>query len=284
MAQTNAINPGGSTEGRPNLQSMVKPALHDGFKLSDLARLRTFALMSAEWSVAEERFNKSAKSAFVSIRNKASCQRWYEIMLEGRLVEIKDMAARIQEERDNSWAYPLPADHLISLVYYNVYRALLQNIELLGLDLNLMFTDDYPSPFTPLSPSATSAIRRLPISLEPTELQKAMAHHPQWDIVPDPVVRDNILRHGEENINDVELCLDMVGGNDYINLAGDSQEKTGLIVWGEPWDLEGWEVTEGFARKWGWMLRNAPITNSTNRWRVARGEDPLDFDTILWLE
>lgn len=205
-------------------------------------------------------------------------------MLEGRLVEIKDMAARIQKERDSSWVYPLPADHLISLVYYNVYRAMIQNVELLGLDLNLMYADDYPSPFTPLSQTATSAIRRLPSTLEPTELQKTMAHHPQWDIVPDPVVRDNILRYGEDNINDVELCLDMVGGGDYSDTVGDTQEKTGLIVWGEPWDVEGWEVTEAFARKWGWMVRNAPIINSTNKWRLARGEEALDFDAILSLQ
>jgi hypothetical protein len=274
----------GSAVSRESSDSRVAPILRNGFKLSDLARLRSFSLRSSEWSIAQEHFNKSNKSAFVSIRSKASCQRWYEVMLEGRLVEIKDMAARIQQERDSAWAYPLPADHLISLVYYNVYRALIQNVELLGLDLNLMYTDDYPSPFTPLSQSATSAIRRLPISLEPTELQKTMAHHPQWDIVPDPVVRDNILRYGEENINDIELCLDMVGGGIYSDTGGDTQEKTGLIIWGEPWDLEGWEVTEAFARKWGWMLRNAPITNSTNRWRKARGEDALDFDTILWLE
>lgn len=235
--------------------------------------------------MAQEQFNKSNKSTFVSIRSKAACQRWYEVMLEGRLVEIKDMATRIQNERDSAMAYPLPADHLISLVYYNVYRAMIRNVELLGLDLNLMYTDDYPSPFTPCSQTATSAIRRLPISLEPTELQKTMAHHPQWDIMPDPVVRDNILRYGEENIDDVELCLDMVGGAGELGgVSGDTQEQTGLIIWGEPWDVDGWEVTEAFAKKWGFMLRNAPITLSTNRWRIARGEDPLDFDTILWLE
>lgn len=257
------------------------PALRKGLGLSDLVKLRSFTFRGSDWSVAQEHFSKSNNSTFVSLRSKASCQRWYEVILEGRLVEIKDMAARVQDERDSAWAYPLPADHLISLVYYNVYRAMMKNVELLGLDLNLMYTDDYPSPFTPLSITATSAIRRLPASLEPTELQKAMAHHPQWDIIPDPVVRDNVLRYGEENIDDVELCLDMVGGaGELEGIVGDTQEKTGLIVWGEPWDVDSWEVTGAFARKWAFMLKNAPMTVSTNRWRAARGEDPLDFDTI----
>jgi len=193
---------------------------------------------------------------------------------------------RLQQQRDTAWLYPLPADHLISLVYYNVYRALIANAAMLGLDPNLMYSDDYPSPFLPLSPSATSALRRLPPSLQPTKLQCTVAHHPEWDILPDPVVRDNILRYGEENIDDMEICFDMVGDGTCCDVDDvDTQRKNGAIVWGEPWDPSGWEVTEAFAQKWAWILKGAfALQNSTNMWRARRGQEPIDFSRITEVE
>jgi len=201
-------------------------------------------------------------------------------------VAVKDLAEKLQNERENAWLYPISSDHLISLVYYNVYRALISNVHLLGLDLNLMYTDDYPSPFLPLSQSANSNIRRLPPSLQPTELQKTMAHHPQWDVIPDPEIRDNILRYGEENIDDLQMCLDLVGDGNYVGMDDlDTQQTNGLIVWSEPWDHEGWEVTEGFARRWPFLLRGAKnAQQATDTWRVKRGLEPLDWDRVLEVE
>lgn len=206
-------------------------------------------------------------------------------MFENRLCAIQDLAMRLKQERDNAWQTPLSSDHLISLVYYNVYRALISNVEMLGLDVNLMYTDEYPSPFLPLSQSASSNIRHLPPGLQPTELQKTMAHHPQWDIFPDPVVRDNILRYGEQNIDDMEFCLDLVGDGQTAGTEEFTQEKNGLIVWGEPWALEGWEVTEAFARKYPFFIKGAhSLQENSNRWRTRRGEEPLDYERICEIE
>jgi hypothetical protein len=95
-----------------------------------------------------------------------------------------------------------------------------------------MYLDDYPSPFLPLSSSANSNIRNLPPALQPTELQKTMAHHPMWDIFPNAEIRDDILRYGEHNIDDIELCLDMVGNGNYGDLKeSETQSTNGLIVW-----------------------------------------------------
>ncbi|KAL2425969.1 hypothetical protein ABEF95_008123 [Exophiala dermatitidis] len=255
------------------------------------------------------------RSAFLSIRRRHSYQAWDEFLTgpKGSEIMARALATRCQRQRegdDNSVFLPPPRDHLICLVHFNVYRAFVSNVALLGLDLNLMYTDDYPSPFLPLSQSANSQIRQLPPTLQPTELQKTIAHHAQWDVIPDPDLRDNILRFGEENIDDVELCLDMVGDGNYDDDppersgGGSSDEKkdrdsdahadadaepepetqhrVGFIAWGEPWDINGWEVTRGFAIKWPFLLRNATgIQESTNRWRVRRGEEPLDFERIL---
>jgi hypothetical protein len=260
--------------------------LHERIDLRDVVQLRTKQVSSSEWQAAAEAFNRVTQSPFVSLRSKSSCQRWYEVLLEGRVTSIKALAGKAAQDPDNANLYKLPADHLISLVYYNVYRALISNVHLLGLDLNLMYSDDYPSPFLPLSPTATSKIRHLPPTLEPTKLQKTMAHHPMWDVFPDSEIRDNILRYGEDKIDDLQLCLDMVGDGNYTGLGDlDTQQTNGLIVWGEPWDPQGWEVTQCFARKWPVLIRGAiNIQNSTNRWRMQRGEEPLDFDRILEIQ
>lgn len=51
------------------------------------------------------------------------------------------------ESIDRRRLYPLSFGHLLSLIYYNVFRALMANMRLLDLDLELMETDDYQSPF-----------------------------------------------------------------------------------------------------------------------------------------
>ncbi|EXJ54995.1 uncharacterized protein A1O5_12734 [Cladophialophora psammophila CBS 110553] len=254
--------------------------------LNDLMVLRSKRVSRTEWHTALQPPDPANRSPFVSIRSKNACQRWYEVLLENRLASIKEMAEKLTKDQDNAWMYPLPSDHLVSLVYYNVYRALISNTHMLGLDMNLMYLDDYPSPFLPMSQSATSNIRHLPPSLQPTELQKTMPHHPMWDIFPDPEMRDNILRYGEQNIDDLQLCLDMVGDGNYTGLEDlDSQQTNGLIVWSEPWDSEGWEVTESFTRKWPFLLKGAiNVQKSTNKWRMRRGESPLDFERILEIE
>lgn len=86
---------------------------------------------------------------------------------------------------------PPPGDHrLLTLIYYNVCRGLDWNIGILGLDPKHICLDDYPSPFIPLSPTATSKVTKLPQTLRPTTLQKCLAYHPFLDIFPCSFVRD----------------------------------------------------------------------------------------------
>ena len=91
--------------------------------------------------------------------------------------------------------------------------------------------------------------RRLPVGLRPTELQRSRAHHPWIDFFPSPVMRDNLLRVLDE-WDEEDLCTDIMGFWD-----GTSTGPCGLIVWGEPSVPGNWEVTEGFVRKWGWVVR-----------------------------
>ena len=49
-----------------------------------------------------------------------------------------------------------------------------------------------------------------------------------------------------------------------------------MIAWSPPWDIGGWEVSEGFLKKWGWLLRGCgEVLEATNRWRTMRGDEDL---------
>jgi hypothetical protein len=72
------------------------------------------------------------------------------------------------------------------------------------------------------------------------------------------------------------LCTDICGG---IYEGFDDCEQKGLLVWGDPWVVTNWEISPGFLRKWGVLVRVCvEMIDATNRWRESRGEDPLVFE------
>lgn len=165
--------------------------------------------------------------------------------------------------------FPLSLDHqLITLIQYNVLRATMVNLSILSLThtlpvecgLALSIFDNLPTPAT------------VPPSLEPTSLQRSTPHQPWIDCFPAARVRDNLIRWTGRFDPD-DLCCDLSGG---LYEGFDDVEKRGMIIWGEPWREDGWEVTERFAEKWGFLLDGChELVESTNRWRAQRGEDPL---------
>jgi len=163
--------------------------------------------------------------------------------------------------------FPLPVDHLITLVQYNVLRATLTNMSLLSL-LDAIPTECRGALGVPTLPIPSS----IPPSLAPTPLQRS-TRHPLWiDIMPLGAMRDNlILQSG--NYDEDDLCCDLVGG---LFEGFNDLELKGVLVWSDPWDPSGWEVTEGFAKKWGFLLKGCEaLVESTNKWRVMRNEDRL---------
>jgi hypothetical protein len=113
---------------------------------------------------------------------------------------------------------------------------------------------------------------QIPATLAPTALQKSTPH-PHWiDIIPSPALRDNCIRWAGM-IDAEDLCSDLIGG---LYEGRDDSDTKGWIVWRNPWDVDGWEVTEGFVEKWGRLLRGCKdVVEASNRWRALRGEDPL---------
>ncbi|KAJ6096997.1 Concanavalin A-like lectin/glucanase subgroup [Penicillium sp. IBT 16267x] len=168
------------------------------------------------------------------------------------------------------------ADHLLKLTKLNVFRAFGHNMRLIGTNLDEMnddtisiFNTFLPSPLPKIgesSPDQTTE-SHLPVSLRPTKIQRTVPHHPWLDFFPIPKMRDNLIQAGDE-WNDEELCLEIMGF-----WTNGSSEDVGLIVWGDPWDVSNWELTEPFLKKWLWVVRGCPeLMNSTNAWRAKRGE------------
>ncbi|KAE8445267.1 hypothetical protein EG329_013639 [Mollisiaceae sp. DMI_Dod_QoI] len=159
-------------------------------------------------------------------------------------------------------SFPLPVDQkLLTLLHFNLVRALTKNILILGLDPERM-NEDLDSPWTVVGEGEGLRSEEVPEGMRPTRLQRRVRHHPEADIFPFPEYRDNMILAGEE-IDDMELCMDVLYGIDpremerEHGMVGESG-RTGLIVWSDPWMPSSWEVEEGFARKW-----------------ISRGERPL---------
>lgn len=164
------------------------------------------------------------------------------------------------------------ADHRITLVKLNVFRAFKRNIAALGYASGWM-TDDALSRFSTHGPHPDSEdfpdATAIPASLRPTELQLKQPHHPWLDFFPFAQLRDNLIQH-EDCMDDSQLCRDLMG---FWNMP---DEDNCMLVWSDPWDPMSWELTETFLKKWGWLVRGCPeILWSTNYWRRLRGERQL---------
>lgn len=212
-----------------------------------------------------------------------------------------------------SLIFPLSTDHLLHLVQYNVFRAFVSNKRTLNTLLT-GWTDYPPSPTTcpisgpyrddtmvyPLNPN-------IPLSLAPTRLQQTRLHSFWINLFPFPCVRDNLIRR-DGSFDHWELLQDLIGElmsatpfeqrqgtpvaitvSDPKTMSArnlpptegiDEDEVTagrkGLIVWGEPYDMRSWEATPGFLAKWSWAVEGCyDLVESSNRWRLMRGEEPI---------
>ena len=184
-------------------------------------------------------------------------------------VDIQTSMASFEANAQRSLAQGSPrADLLLTLIQFNVLRALISNSAMLGVGSEWLLPDA-ESPFSSQTINLTSFF--VPKDLRPTITQKKTSHHPWIDLFPIPALRDNILRAGDV-LDEDDLC------NSLVDFDGLSNDKTGLIVWKEPWDISGWEVSEAFTSKWIWLLRGCDeLLASTNSWRALRGEDALQL-------
>jgi hypothetical protein len=165
--------------------------------------------------------------------------------------------------------FPLSPDHhLLTLCQYNVLRATLTNLSILSLLDSIPIECSAARSLIPLLPTPSC----VPPTFAPTPLQLAVRHDFWIDALPVPEMRDNLIRlQGTYDAD--ELCADLCDG---LYDGFDEVELRGMLVWSDPWRCDGWEVTEGFARKWGFVLKGCDgLMEATNRYRAARGEDRM---------
>lgn len=224
---------------------------------------------------------------------------------------LVSMSTMIPGRASSPWlglTYCLLSDHLLHLIHYNVLRGLSYNKKVVK-----------PNAFFECSSTASIQLKRvlpqlpdtgslsefcLPESLAPTGLQMSRPHSAWIDVFPFPKMRDNLIRW-ENYFSHAEFLTDLLGN--LINCmtaplprtthallkskAQDSAQgedddtpadRRGLILWGEPFQKDSWEVTPGFLRKWSWVVEGCgELIESTNRWRTARGERPLRMAVMV---
>lgn len=173
--------------------------------------------------------------------------------------------------------FPLSPDHcLLTMVQYNVQRASLFNMALLSLleHLPLECGGTVNLPSLAINPPSS-----VPPELLPTTLQKSIPHAYWIDIFPCHIMRDNLIRlYGQYDTHDLHHDLAKSLYEGFVD-----GEQRGCMVWGEPWTVNGWEVSEGFVKKWGFLLKGClGLLASTNRWRESRGEDGLAIKIEEW--
>lgn len=200
-------------------------------------------------------------------------------------------------------SFPLSSDHLLRLIHFNVLRALMNNKALLAQRTSqTRVVSGFEIPQSNNLCDGLILIRPkpdqpLPPSLDPTYIQTSIAHSSWLNMFPFPRLRDNLIR-AEKDFNHEELCYDLFGelitGSMYTPMeehhamfnADDNEDEVtrgrrGMIVWGESWDKEGWEVTPGFVRKWAWALRGCEdLIRASNRWRAKRDEAALVLPVV----
>ncbi|KAL3487379.1 hypothetical protein BJX62DRAFT_241079 [Aspergillus germanicus] len=184
---------------------------------------------------------------------------------------------RNQQHQFKNLIFPLCPDHLITLLQYNALRALATNRALTNqlLTTPLSCTEEviHVLPY-PSTPQHTIS---LPASLLPTPLQQTIPHGDWIDLFPSPEGRDRLIR-ATGIFDEDELWEDCIGGL-FEGFPDDEMKQRGLIAWSPPWDVSGWEMSEGFVRKWGWLVRGVPgMLEATNRWRGLRGEGVLGWE------
>lgn len=200
------------------------------------------------------------------------------------LLQLRDVMHQFELHSRRDYLHGSPrTDQLLTLIQFNVFRALYSNTMTLGFGITWIEDENAISPFlsmpgptcvgstedSPQTPSPST-----PLSLRPTWLQRIVPHHPWIDLFPFPTMRDNLLlAEVGDGYDEYGLCNDLV---DFCDVTNDN---TGLIVWKEPWDPSGWEVSEPFLRKWGWVVRGCrELMVSTNFWREKRGEERLVWE------
>lgn len=157
---------------------------------------------------------------------------------------------------------------LIDFIQVQLLRAFVDNLAALGLSIQAIEDAAALSPFNsttkvPMSYHCYNHRERsiVPASLLPTTTKRSVPHHPWLDCFPFPRMRDNLI-NALEGFDDCELCTDIMDP---------ANGNVGIMVWGDPWLPQTWEVSELFVQKWSWVIDGcSEVLVHSNYWRARR--------------
>jgi hypothetical protein len=225
----------------------------------------------------------------------------------GDVVTVNSNSQMVLKTLSGSTVFPLSPDNLLDLIQFNALRGLIANKQSLNEIASYFVPTDQPdarlAPYVdpgryPGRAIFLSSGKPLPRSLCPTFLQSSVTHAIWINAMPFPRMRDNLIRW-EPYFDHAEFCTDTTGKlfdvrNFYrpstserpqleackwkimVQEEKSSTTSNGLVLWGEPFEQESWEITPGFIRKWGWCLEGCmELIASSSRRREMRGEQPI---------
>ncbi|KAK7972339.1 hypothetical protein PG988_006473 [Apiospora saccharicola] len=169
------------------------------------------------------------------------------------LYSAKDPLLRLEdrkESRNTKVVFPLCPDHLITLLQYNVLRALAVNRTLIS---GILATPlDCGEETIHVTSCPADPERLLPASLLPTALQQTVLHGDWIDIFPCAKARDTmILAAG--TFDEDELWADCIGGL-FEGFPDDEVERRGIIAWSPPGTSRAGRCRRGLSGSGGGCL------------------------------
>lgn len=222
----------------------------------------------------------------------------------------------------NFSVFPLSKDHLIPLVHYNVWRAIATNMTLLGSThmFECRRQIDHRSQGVPppmpenIPPSLQPTPLQRQIEHEPwidlfplpalrDALIRAQGLYDDCDLCFDMFGgfdakddKESYPRSRADTVLPSSLSSSPSSSSllpsrtrpsttvprQTFNANTDPNENKGLVIWGNPEYIGSWEVSEGFARKWGWMISRGcgDLLRATDSHRRARGDDPISWEVL----
>jgi len=161
----------------------------------------------------------------------------------------------------------------LPMLELNLIRGAMTVAGRVGVD-SIIWSLDAMSPFYN---STALTYSHLPSNLRPTTIQIRNAHHPVFDILPWPSVRDKlILVFSQPHDMRPPKARSPTALLDLVYDMEDSAE--GIRIWGDdPCADENWEIGEKLFSNWWWAL-NSQVINRSNAMRSSRGATMLGVD------
>lgn len=161
----------------------------------------------------------------------------------------------------------------LPMLELNLIRGAMAVAGRVGVD-SIIWSLDAMSPFYN---STALTYSHLPSNLRPTTIQIRNAHHPVFDILPWPSVRDKLILVFSQP-HDVRPPKARAP-TALLDLVYDMEDSAeGIRIWGDdPCADENWEIGEKLFSNWWWAL-NSQVINRSNEMRSNRGATILGVD------